>query len=196
MALVLFLAFSFFLQGALGGIICEQLPIELCSFSVSNSGKRCLLENNFAASDGTTAYQCKTSEVFVNIMHDWIESDECISACGVDRKAVGISSDSLLQPQFTAKLCSNACYQSCPNIVDLYFNMALGEGVYLPSLCQEQRTNPRRVMTDIKSSGAAKSPVSCPGPAASSESSTSTAMPPMPIEHHQFMTPGMAPVAV
>ncbi|KAH7575558.1 hypothetical protein JRO89_XS02G0146000 [Xanthoceras sorbifolium] len=193
MALVLFLAFSFFLQGALRGIICEQLPTELCSFSVSSSGKRCLLEN-FAASDGTTAYQCKTSEVAVNIMQDWIETDECISACGVDRKSVGISSDSLLQPQLAAKLCSNACYQSCPNIVDLYFNLALGEGVYLPTLCQEQRTNPRRVMADIRSSGVAKSPVSSPGPA-SSESYLFSAVSPMSSED-QYMAPAMPTVGV
>ncbi|KAJ4725674.1 PAR1-like protein [Melia azedarach] len=120
--MILFLAFSFFLQGALGGIICEQLPLELCSFSVSGSGKRCLLEN-YAATDGTMTYQCKTSEVVVDVIHDWIETDVCINSCGVDRKSVGISSDSLLQPQFTAKLCSDACYQNCPNIVNLYIQL-------------------------------------------------------------------------
>lgn len=61
-------------------------------------------------------------------MKDWIETDECVRACGVDRNSVGISSDSLMESQFTAKLCSPACYQDCPNIIDLYFNLAAGEG--------------------------------------------------------------------
>lgn len=128
--------FSICLSNA-GGIICEQLPKQLCSYSVSSSGKRCLLEN-FASSDGTVTYQCKTSEVIVDVVHDWIETEECTNACGVDRKSVGISSDSLLQPQFTAKLCSDACYQNCPNIVDLYFNLALGEGKFHPTICLAQ----------------------------------------------------------
>ncbi|KAK3206401.1 hypothetical protein Dsin_020447 [Dipteronia sinensis] len=51
-------------------------------------------------------------------------------------------------------------------------------------------------MADIRSSGVTKSPVSSQGPAASSESYSSTALPPMSIAHHQYMTPGMAPVAV
>ena len=61
-------------------------------------------------------------------MAEYIETDECVRACGVDRNSIGISSDSLLEPQFTAKLCAPACYQKCPNIVDLYFNLAAGEG--------------------------------------------------------------------
>lgn len=73
-------------------------------------------------------FQCKTSEVFAENMAEWIENDECVEACGVDRKSVGISSDSLLEPQITAKLCSAACYENCPNIVDLYYNLALAEG--------------------------------------------------------------------
>ena len=64
-------------------------------------------------------------------MADYIETDACVKACGVDRNSVGISSDALLEPQFTGKLCSPACYQNCPNIVDLYFNLAAGEGMIL-----------------------------------------------------------------
>ena len=59
---------------------------------------------------------------------EYMETDECVNACGVDRKSVGISSDSLLEPQFMSKLCSPNCYQKCPNIVELYFNLAAGEG--------------------------------------------------------------------
>ncbi|KAG8663001.1 hypothetical protein MANES_01G166300v8 [Manihot esculenta] len=128
MALIIFLAMSLLLHGALGELVCEQLPVELCSYSIASSGKRCLLEN-FATKDGKVKYQCKTSEVVVDVMQEWIESDECVSSCGLDRNTVGISSDGLLQPQFLAKLCSDDCYQGCPNIVDLYLNLALAEGI-------------------------------------------------------------------
>jgi len=112
----------------LGELVCEQLPVDLCSYSIATSGKRCLLEN-YATKDGGVKYQCKTSEVVVGIvLSEWIEIDECITACGLSRNTVGISSDSLLQPQFLTKLCSKSCSQACPNIVDLYSNLALAEG--------------------------------------------------------------------
>ncbi|XP_056161960.1 uncharacterized protein LOC115684136 [Syzygium oleosum] len=159
MASILFLAFSLFLQGALGDIVCEQLPAELCSFSIASNGRRCVLENYVSPTDGKMEYECKTSQVAVDIMHEWIETDDCIHACGVDRESVGISSDALLQPHFTAKLCSPACYYNCPNIVDLYFNLALAEGVYLSDLCKVQLSNPKRVMREVRSSGAASGPM-------------------------------------
>ncbi|KAG9453253.1 hypothetical protein H6P81_006157 [Aristolochia fimbriata] len=154
----------FFVQGSVGEIVCEELPKEICSFSVASSGKRCLLENNVKGTEGETEYQCRTSEVVVERMAEWIETDKCVNACGVDRNAVGISSDSLLEPQFTTKLCSPACYNSCPNIVDLYFNLAAGEGVFLPDLCEVQRSNPHRAMAEILSSGVAPGPVSAATP--------------------------------
>jgi hypothetical protein len=80
------------------------------------------------AADGGVEYQCTTSEVVVERMAGYIETNQCVKACGVERNSVGISSDALLEPQFTAKLCSPSCYQNCPNIVDLYFNLAAGEG--------------------------------------------------------------------
>ncbi|XVE61991.1 hypothetical protein DITRI_Ditri06bG0082700 [Diplodiscus trichospermus] len=150
---------SLFLHACLAEIICEDLPKDVCSFSIASSGKRCLLETA-VEKDGNVEYQCRTSEVVVERMAEYIETDECVRACGVDRNAVGISSDSLLEPQFTAKLCAPACYQKCPNIVDLYFNLAAGEGVFLPDLCDAQRTNPRRTMIELLSSGAAPGPVS------------------------------------
>lgn len=85
----------------------------------------------YAKQNGAVEYQCRTSEVVVEKMADYIETDACVKACGVDRNSVGISSDALLEPQFTGKLCSPACYQNCPNIVDLYFNLAAGEGMIL-----------------------------------------------------------------
>ncbi|KAF7147004.1 hypothetical protein RHSIM_Rhsim03G0186700 [Rhododendron simsii] len=47
-----------------------------------------------------------------------------MDACGLGRSVLGISSDSLLEAHFLQKLCSTQCYNSCPNIVDLYFNLA------------------------------------------------------------------------
>ncbi|CAH1439006.1 unnamed protein product [Lactuca virosa] len=58
------------------------------------------------------------------------------------------------------KLCSTQCHNGCPNIVDLYNNLAVGEGVYLPSLCQAQGNSKRRGMSEIRSSGY----VGAPGP--------------------------------
>ncbi|KAJ0602332.1 hypothetical protein HanRHA438_Chr03g0138521 [Helianthus annuus] len=124
---ILFLLFSFLLHGAQAEIICENLPIGLCSFSIASSGKRCVLENN-VQDNGNMEYQCNSSEIFVKDMNEWIENDECLNACGVHRKTVGISSDSLLEPYFLARLCSDLCYKNCPNIVDLYHNLAIGEG--------------------------------------------------------------------
>jgi hypothetical protein len=80
------------------------------------------------AGDGSVAYQCKSSEVLVHRISEYIETDQCVEACGVDRNMIGISSDALLEPQVTSKLCSPACYHECTNIVDLYFNLAAGEG--------------------------------------------------------------------
>ncbi|KAF5940875.1 hypothetical protein HYC85_022042 [Camellia sinensis] len=173
---ILFFAFSLFLQGTLGEVICEDLPTNVCSFSIASSGKRCLLEN-YATKDGKVEYQCRTSEVVVERMAEYIETDQCVSACGVDRSSVGISSDSLLEPQFTAKLCCPNCFQNCPNIVDLYFNLAAGEGVFLPDLCERQRSSPHRAMLELLSSGAAPGPVTSASPASSSDFSAEAPAP-------------------
>uniref|UniRef100_A0A2N9G7R0 Uncharacterized protein n=1 Tax=Fagus sylvatica TaxID=28930 RepID=A0A2N9G7R0_FAGSY len=85
--------------------------------------------------------------------------NDCISACGIDRLTVGISSDSLLEPQFTAKLCSDACFQLCPNVVDLYFNLALAEGAYLPDVCDAKWSGPQHAI-EFKSSGSVPPPAS------------------------------------
>ncbi|KAM0044929.1 hypothetical protein Hdeb2414_s0010g00358881 [Helianthus debilis subsp. tardiflorus] len=159
MAFILFLLLSFLLHGTQAEIICEDLPIGLCTFSIASSGKRCVLENN-VRDNGNMDYQCDTSEIIVKDMNEWIESDECLNACGLHRKTVGISSDSLLEPHFLARLCSDSCYKNCPDIVDLYHNLAIGEGVFLANLCEVSSKMPRRVMTQFLSSGAALGPVS------------------------------------
>ncbi|CAI9759144.1 unnamed protein product [Fraxinus pennsylvanica] len=56
------------------------------------------------------------------------------------------------------------CYQNCPNIVDLYYNLALGEGAFLPDLCKSQRINSHRSMVQIQSSGAALGHIPAAGP--------------------------------
>ncbi|KAK1377610.1 (+)-gamma-cadinene synthase [Heracleum sosnowskyi] len=184
MAMIIFLVFSILLHGALGEIICNELPNEMCSFSVSSSGKRCLLETYVTMDDETVKFECKSSEVVVENLANWIETDECISSCGVDRHSVGISSDKLMEPHFTAKLCSSACSQkNCPNIVDLYNNLALAEGVVLADLCKVQQTMPRRAMSQLLSSGSAAGPVSAAqGPiSAAQDSSASVACAPASI---------------
>ncbi|KAF5727354.1 hypothetical protein HS088_TW22G01047 [Tripterygium wilfordii] len=155
MALVVFLALSLIFHGALGELVCERLPEDLCSFAVSSSGNRCLLEKD-TYSDGIVKHQCKTSEVLVEgIMREVVETDDCVNACGLDRYTVGISSDSLFDRHFTAKLCSPDCYQGCPNIVDLYSNLFLGEGANLPLACEKQRANTHRFMIELQTSNAA-----------------------------------------
>ncbi|GER54402.1 NtEIG-E80 protein [Striga asiatica] len=152
MPLILILTCSLLLQGALGEVICDSLPADLCSFAVASSGKRCTLET-YLSVGGSTGYTCTSSEVVVERFYGHIESDECVAACGVDRWSVGISSDAFLAGDFAGRLCSPTCYQSCPNIVDLYFNLAAGEGVHLPTLCKRQKSNPRRAMWEPFSSG-------------------------------------------
>ncbi|CAI8593693.1 unnamed protein product [Vicia faba] len=143
-ALVFFVA----VQATLGGgIECENLKEDRCAFAVSYGGKRCVLEKHVKR-NGLEKYTCKTSEIEADDkLKDHIESDECIKSCGLERKSFGISSDSLVESSFTQNLCSPQCYKTCPNIVDLYFNLAAGEGVFLPNLCQA-----RRQMAEIKSS--------------------------------------------
>ena len=188
--LIVFFA-SLLLRMTLGEIICEELSKEVCAFSISSSGKRCLLEN--LERNKGVEYQCTTSDVIVQRMAEHIETDACVNACGVDRTTVGISSDSLLESQFTTKLCSAYCYNNCPNIIDLYFNLAAGEGVFLPDLCEKQKINPHRAMQNLMNyvhiralssnydaEDDAQSPSSAPSP--SSESDGTEADAPAPSD--------------
>ncbi|KAF2315613.1 hypothetical protein GH714_040127 [Hevea brasiliensis] len=81
--------------------------------------------------------------------------------------------------RFTQQLCSPQCYDSCPNIIDLYFNLAAGEGVFLPKLCEAQEGNARRgLLADIRSSG-----LVAPGP-----------IQPMKYTIAPIVAPAMAPI--
>ncbi|XP_010423911.1 PREDICTED: uncharacterized protein LOC104708952 [Camelina sativa] len=136
-------------------VICEDLPDDICSFSISASGKRCVLETEVRQTGGVD-YRCRGSEVDVDgTMANYIETDECVNACGVDRRSIGISSDALLDPGFAVKLCTPECLEDCPNIADLYFNLVAAEGSHLPDLCAARRNNPHRSMFEILSSGEA-----------------------------------------
>ncbi|KAL0354966.1 UNVERIFIED_CONTAM: hypothetical protein Sradi_3943500 [Sesamum radiatum] len=139
-------------------VICENLPTNLCSFAIASSGKRCVLENHKNAQEKT----CKTSEVVVEKLFGYIETDQCVKACGVCRDSVEVSSDAFLSSEFTAHLCSPACYHNCPNIVDLFFNLAAGEGVSLPALCKNQEEKHREMLTILSSGGVNPGPVAAP----------------------------------
>ncbi|CAN4111047.1 unnamed protein product [Withania somnifera] len=164
MKFILFLALSLFLQGALGELICEELPVEMCTLSIASNGKRCVLESR-PSSEGKVAVECQTSEVFASnkMLQEYIETDECVSACGVDRQSLGLSSDALLDSKFITKLCSHQCYTNCPNIIDLYSNVASAEGVPLPKMCSSQKIRPRRGMSQLILSSGATAPVAYGG---------------------------------
>ncbi|KAL0927202.1 hypothetical protein M5K25_001365 [Dendrobium thyrsiflorum] len=147
----LLLAFALFVSGVLGEITCEQLDSSTCAFAVSSSGLRCVLEKHAQGSGQEEDHTCRSSSVVATRIAGWVETDECVAACGLDRETFGISSDLLLDGRFISRLCSPECYQSCPNVVDLYFNLAAGEGVFLPNLCAVKAE--RREMAEINSFG-------------------------------------------
>ena len=82
-------------------------------------------------------YQYRSSEVLVQKISKYIETDQCVQACGVDMNMIGISSNAFREPQVTSKLCSQAWYHECSNIVDLYFNLAAGEGKIFSKLSEK-----------------------------------------------------------
>lgn len=111
-----------------GEITCEKLDRSKCAFAVASSGLRCVLEKR-ARSGGEEEYSCRNSGVAAGGVAGWIETNECVEACGLDRDTVGISSDYIFNSRFTRRLCSSGCYHNCPNVVDLYNNVATGEGI-------------------------------------------------------------------
>ncbi|GLJ07166.1 hypothetical protein SUGI_0060230 [Cryptomeria japonica] len=163
------------LQTVLGALTCEELPTEVCAFSVASSGARCVLEKS-VLSDGSDEYQCMTSEIIAEKISEWIETEECLNDCGLERIVVGLSSDGLMEYRFTSKLCSPKCYNNCHNIINLYFNLAAGEGVYLPRLCQAHRSGSRRMVQEVldreQSSITAESFVFASAPSSSQDSTT------------------------
>ncbi|KAF8413160.1 hypothetical protein HHK36_001135 [Tetracentron sinense] len=119
---------AFYFSSKTMAILALALALCVQGILVSSLGTRCVLEKHVRMS-GEDVYVCRSSEIEADKLKDWIETDQCIEACGLDRQTLGISSDSLMESRFTHKLCSPQCYESCPNIVDLYFNLAAGEAM-------------------------------------------------------------------
>lgn len=124
-------------------MVCEQLPHTLCAYSVSSTGTRCILEKISAGKDAPE-FTCVTSIVRADEFTESIETDDCIKSCGLERMSVGMSSDVLIETQFTQSICSSYCQDNCPNIIDLYTKLAAGEGVLLPELCNGRGSQKRR----------------------------------------------------
>ncbi|KAL5744612.1 hypothetical protein ACOSQ2_027728 [Xanthoceras sorbifolium] len=141
-----------------GEIACEKLDKGVCAFTVSSSGKRYVPEKHVKRS-GVEAYSCATSEIEADKLKNWTETDQCIKACGLDRKSLGISSDSLIDSSSTQKLCSPRCYDSCTNIVDLFFDLV---AVYLFPNYVKQKKQMNTGICEIRSSG-----FTAPGPISS-----------------------------
>ncbi|KAK4409780.1 hypothetical protein Sango_0051000 [Sesamum angolense] len=127
------------------------------------SGKRCVLEN-YKNAQGKTDNTCKTLEVLVEKLPGYIEIDQYVNACGVHCEFKRISSEAFLSSEFTAHLCSPACYQNCPNIVDLFFNLVVDEGVSLPTLRKNQKENHRAILEILSNGGANSGPMAAPAP--------------------------------
>ncbi|KAJ7524113.1 hypothetical protein O6H91_18G078400 [Diphasiastrum complanatum] len=132
-------------HGAFGKLECEDLPMEDCAYAVSGSGERCVLEK-YITNRGDSVYECQTSIILADRREPYIESDDCVNACGLERLSVGLSSEGLLVRNFVEKLCSSSCQDSCPNVVDLFSKLAAGEGLYLPKVCNFLKPiTPRRL---------------------------------------------------
>ncbi|KAG0556677.1 hypothetical protein M758_11G069100 [Ceratodon purpureus] len=135
------------LVSTFGKLECEDLPVEDCAFSVASSGTRCVLEK-YKGKDDSIRYECQSSLIMAEKQEEWIESDECVKSCGLERMTVGLSTDLLMDSHFTERLCSSECLNNCPNLLDLYISLAAGEGMYLPQLCKSHRMTSRRSIAD------------------------------------------------
>lgn len=116
---------------------CSMLPAEECAFAVSYTGNRCVLDKALRSDH----YTCETSNVKAgeDSPVEYVESNECVQACGVDRMTVGFSTDELTSHAFITKMCSRQCRNNCANLVDIYSNIIAGEGLTLSEFCGEQR---------------------------------------------------------
>eukprot|EP00250_Pteridium_aquilinum_P005348 c15457_g1_i1 orf=154-693(-) len=164
--------FASLASGISGKMLCEDLPVDFCAFSVSTTGSRCVLEKRILT-NGNVEYECQTSQVVADMFAEWMETDECIQSCGLDRMSVGISSDALVERGFAKVVCSRACQNNCPNVIDLFTNLAAGEGVQLEQVCEAQAKSARREMREVSWASlsangvAAWEQLAAPGPSAS-----------------------------
>ncbi|KAL2651671.1 hypothetical protein R1flu_019799 [Riccia fluitans] len=153
---------------------CHMLPIDHCAFAVDSDGDRCVLES-IITDNVITAYICQKSVIPVGAECpvEYVETDECIMACGAERLTVGFSTDAFTTTGFTSKLCSTQCREGCPNLVDLYSNIIAGEGTTIAELCSEHR---RSMLVREQQMIFAQAPFSSPGASPPS----SGAAPPFP----------------
>eukprot|EP00250_Pteridium_aquilinum_P001572 c11762_g1_i1 orf=166-699(+) len=129
-------------------LLCQDLPIDMCAFAVSSMGSRCVLEK-MISTHGNVEYECQTSQVNAAEFAEWVETDDCVHSCGINRLTVGISSDALVERGFVKSLCSADCQGGCPNVVDLFDKLAAGEGVSLSHICEAQTGATRREMGEL-----------------------------------------------
>ncbi|CAL5095263.1 unnamed protein product [Urochloa decumbens] len=144
-------------RGAAPRLSCEELPPDVCAFAVSSGGLRCVLERT---PEG--AHRCQTSAVAAGAAAagGWVETDACVRACGADRAALGlpVASAAAEDRRAIRALCSPACRDGCPNVVDLYATVAAAEGMSLPAMCEAQKSaGSRRMMM-----GGGMAPVGAP----------------------------------
>ena len=70
----------------------------------------------------------QTSKIVTDSFHSWIEDNKCIQACGLNRMSVGLSSDFLGEHELQRSICGNSCLEECLNVVEIFTNLASGEG--------------------------------------------------------------------
>jgi hypothetical protein len=137
-------------DGAGGQLACEDLSADVCAFAVSSAGRRCVLERT---PDG--AQRCQTSASAVGV-----ETEACVRACGVDRAVLGLPIASAMaegdRRSFSA-LCSSACRDVCPDVVDLYATVAAAEGACIAEYRTCKRASRVCIVDDFLTYGTALS---------------------------------------
>ncbi|KAL0344496.1 UNVERIFIED_CONTAM: hypothetical protein Sradi_4280900 [Sesamum radiatum] len=130
-------------------VVCEDLPQNLCTFAIAAS--RCVLEN-YKSEEGSVDYTCKTSEVVVERLAGYIETDECVNACGVDRNSFFFLVIAFYYSSTEYALLAPADW-------NLYFYNKMQE--YFCQHCEKHKTSPHRAMLELLSSsgGAAAAPL-------------------------------------
>ncbi|MCO5581579.1 hypothetical protein L7F22_035467 [Adiantum nelumboides] len=117
-------------------VVCEELGIYECAFAVASTGARCILETKISL-EVCIQFECTTSSVLASPFANWIETAECLLFCGLERLTIGISTDFIGDLGLQKMICSSMCQKNCPNIVDVFSNLAIGEGLNLENICKE-----------------------------------------------------------
>ncbi|MCO5582175.1 hypothetical protein L7F22_036065 [Adiantum nelumboides] len=111
-------------------VLCEELPVEWCAYSISSLGARCVLVEGEKGGDDTMEYNCQTSSMETKVKGGWIEAEECMEACGLTRMTLG------LHPSNTPDLlCSSRCSRTCPHLHYLLNPLSADQGSSIADLC-------------------------------------------------------------